>query len=270
MRSTAERSAASSPRTTQASPKATGCSRGSAGASGGIADGDAPAQARSRRRAAVDRARRARHAGTDGVGRARRHRRGARKARRCTSRARPAPSGAPRRRSAKLKGLRVIGSAGSPEKVEWLRSLGIEAFDYRETPAKEALADGIDVYFDNVGGAAARGGALRAAAVRPRGRLRRDLAVQRRAARAGPAQPRARRHEAAARAGLHRRSTTATATRRSSPRSVRGSATGRSPTARRSSTASSNCPSAFAGLFRGDNVGKMLVRVGPRLATART
>ena len=35
-----------------------------------------------------------------------------------------------------LKGLRVIGSAGSPEKVDWLRSLGVEAFDYRETPAE--------------------------------------------------------------------------------------------------------------------------------------
>src|SRR4051794_7771282 len=53
---------------------------------------------------------------------------------------------------AKRKGLRVLGSAGSPEKVDWLRSLGVEAFDYRETPAREALADGIDVYFDNVGG----------------------------------------------------------------------------------------------------------------------
>jgi NADPH-dependent curcumin reductase CurA len=30
---------------------------------------------------------------------------------------------------AKLKGLHVIGSAGSAEKVEWLRSLGIDAFD---------------------------------------------------------------------------------------------------------------------------------------------
>src|SRR5206468_11507377 len=49
---------------------------------------------------------------------------------------------------AKLKGLRVIGSAGSPEKVEWLRSLGVEAFDYRE----QKLEDEIDVYFDNVGG----------------------------------------------------------------------------------------------------------------------
>jgi NADPH-dependent curcumin reductase CurA len=54
---------------------------------------------------------------------------------------------------ARLKGLRVIGSAGTAEKVEWLGSLGVEAFNYRETHAKDALADGIDVYFDNVGGA---------------------------------------------------------------------------------------------------------------------
>jgi len=53
---------------------------------------------------------------------------------------------------ARLRGCRVIGSAGSDAKVEWLRSLGVEAFDYREVPAREALADGIDVYFDNVGG----------------------------------------------------------------------------------------------------------------------
>jgi NADPH-dependent curcumin reductase CurA len=69
---------------------------------------------------------------------------------------------------ARLKGLRVIGSAGTPEKVDWLRSLGIEAFDYRETKARDALADGIDVYFDNVGGAQ-----LEAAlgALRPFGRV---------------------------------------------------------------------------------------------------
>jgi len=41
---------------------------------------------------------------------------------------------------ARLKGLRVIGSAGTPEKVDWLRSLAIEAFDYRETKARDALA----------------------------------------------------------------------------------------------------------------------------------
>jgi NADPH-dependent curcumin reductase CurA len=55
---------------------------------------------------------------------------------------------------AKLKGCRVIGSAGSAEKVEWVRELGFdEAFDYNETSTRDALGEGIDVYFDNVGGA---------------------------------------------------------------------------------------------------------------------
>ena len=54
---------------------------------------------------------------------------------------------------ARLKGCRVIGSAGSAEKVAWLRELGFdEAFDYHETDVRDVLRDGIDVYFDNVGG----------------------------------------------------------------------------------------------------------------------
>ncbi|TDV53660.1 NADP-dependent oxidoreductase [Actinophytocola oryzae] len=60
---------------------------------------------------------------------------------------------------AKLKGAkRVIGSAGSAEKVEHLTSkLGFDAaFNYRDGNVTELLAaeapDGIDVYFDNVGG----------------------------------------------------------------------------------------------------------------------
>ncbi|MBE2319881.1 NADP-dependent oxidoreductase [Solirubrobacter sp. CPCC 204708] len=58
---------------------------------------------------------------------------------------------------AKLKGHTVIGSAGSPEKVEWLNELGFDAaFDYHDgevrTLLREAAPDGIDVYFDNVGG----------------------------------------------------------------------------------------------------------------------
>jgi NADPH-dependent curcumin reductase CurA len=69
---------------------------------------------------------------------------------------------------AKLKGRRVIGSAGSPEKVAWLRSLGIEAFDYRETSMKDALADGLDVYFDNVGGSQLEAALF---ALRPFGRV---------------------------------------------------------------------------------------------------
>ncbi len=50
--------------------------------------------------------------------------------------------------TAKLKGCRAIGSAGSDEKVEWLRSLGVEAFNYKTAQLDEK----IDVYFDNVGG----------------------------------------------------------------------------------------------------------------------
>jgi NADPH-dependent curcumin reductase CurA len=58
---------------------------------------------------------------------------------------------------ARIAGCRVIGSAGSEEKLEWLRELGFDAvFNYREQPARQALAelapDGIDIYFDNVGG----------------------------------------------------------------------------------------------------------------------
>ena len=58
---------------------------------------------------------------------------------------------------AKLKGAaRVIGSAGTEEKVRWLREIGFDAaFNYRTASVlaqlREAAPDGIDVYFDNVG-----------------------------------------------------------------------------------------------------------------------
>jgi hypothetical protein len=56
-----------------------------------------------------------------------------------------------------IAGCRVIGSAGSREKLDWLHELGLESvFSYREQSPREALRelapDGIDVYFDNVGG----------------------------------------------------------------------------------------------------------------------
>jgi NADPH-dependent curcumin reductase CurA len=59
---------------------------------------------------------------------------------------------------AKLRGCRVIGSAGSMEKVMFLREeCGFDiAFDYKIGPVLEQLnveaPEGIDVYFDNVGG----------------------------------------------------------------------------------------------------------------------
>ncbi len=59
---------------------------------------------------------------------------------------------------AKLKGCRVIGIAGGPEKCGWLTSkAGFDAaIDYKHENVGEALKrhcpKGIDVYFDNVGG----------------------------------------------------------------------------------------------------------------------
>jgi NADPH-dependent curcumin reductase CurA len=59
---------------------------------------------------------------------------------------------------AKLRGHETIGSAGSPEKVAYVtEELGFDrAFDYHDGPVADLLAkaapEGIDVYFDNVGG----------------------------------------------------------------------------------------------------------------------
>ena len=61
---------------------------------------------------------------------------------------------------AKLRGCRVIGSVGSMAKVMFLRQeCGFDiAFDYKTAPVLEQLnleaPEGIDVYFDNVGGEA--------------------------------------------------------------------------------------------------------------------
>ena len=61
---------------------------------------------------------------------------------------------------AKIKGCRVVGSAGSEAKTRWLEEVaGVDvAINYKETSnlrraLKEACPDGIDVYFENVGGA---------------------------------------------------------------------------------------------------------------------
>ena len=58
---------------------------------------------------------------------------------------------------AKAKGMTVIGSAGGPDKCAFVQSLGADqVIDYKAGPVLKSLAaaapDGIDVYFENVGG----------------------------------------------------------------------------------------------------------------------
>ncbi|EFX71508.1 hypothetical protein DAPPUDRAFT_308833 [Daphnia pulex] len=59
---------------------------------------------------------------------------------------------------AKIKGCRVIGFAGTNDKVKWLENeLGFDrAFNYKvcdlKSSLKEAAPNGVDCYFDNVGG----------------------------------------------------------------------------------------------------------------------
>jgi NADPH-dependent curcumin reductase CurA len=60
---------------------------------------------------------------------------------------------------AKIKGCYVVGSTGGDDKAAWLRDeVGLDAvINYKTEPLAEALAaatpNGIDVYFENVGGA---------------------------------------------------------------------------------------------------------------------
>lgn len=58
---------------------------------------------------------------------------------------------------AKTKGMTVIASAGGAEKCDYVRSLGADqVIDYKSGPILKSLSaaapDGVDVYFDNVGG----------------------------------------------------------------------------------------------------------------------
>ncbi len=60
---------------------------------------------------------------------------------------------------AKIKGCRVVGSAGSQAKIDWLvEELGVDAaFNYKQSDnltatLREHAPDGVDVYFENVGG----------------------------------------------------------------------------------------------------------------------
>jgi hypothetical protein len=164
---------------------------------------------------------------------------------------------------ARLKGCRVIGSAGSAEKVAWLRELGFdEAFDYREVTAREALKEGIDLYFDNVGGPTLEA-AL--AALRMRGRVVACGAISQYNATELPSGPRNLFLVVTKRLRIEGFIVSDHFDRMPAflgevaPWVRDGSVRYRETVV----DGIENAPAAFIGLLAGENIGKMLVRVGP-------
>jgi len=168
---------------------------------------------------------------------------------------------------AKVAGCRVIGSAGSAEKLAWLRELGFDAvFDYHQRPVREALAeaapDGIDVYFDNVGG-----DHLEAAigAMRTHGRIVACGSVSRyndTAATSGPRNM----FLCVTRRLLLQGYIISDHYDRFSEFHERAAGWVRDGTLRYRETVVEgieNASRAFIGLLQGENIGKMLVKVGP-------
>jgi NADPH-dependent curcumin reductase CurA len=168
---------------------------------------------------------------------------------------------------AAIAGCRVVGSAGSDEKLAWLRELGFDdAFNYREQKPRHALAelapDGIDIYFDNVGG-----DHLEAAigALRTHGRVVACGSISRyNDAEAAPG-PRNMFLVVTKRLRLQGFIISDHFDRfgefaREATEWVRD---GRLQYRETVVDGIENAPKAFLGLLRGDNIGKMLVKVGP-------
>jgi hypothetical protein len=162
----------------------------------------------------------------------------------------------------------VVGSAGSAEKVAYLTErLGFDAaFNYKDGPVGDQLAkaapDGIDVYFDNVGG-----DQLEAAftALRPFGRVAACGAISR----YNDQQPEPGPRNMAFIVGKRLRVQGFIVSdhfarfddflREVGPWVAQGKLECRETVLH----GIENVPAAFAGLFHGHNTGKMLVRVGP-------
>jgi NADPH-dependent curcumin reductase CurA len=168
---------------------------------------------------------------------------------------------------ARIAGCRVVGSAGSPEKLEWLRGLGFDhVFDYREQHPHAALAalvpEGIDVYFDNVGGEH-----LEAAigALRTYGRIVACGSISRYNDAAPSPGPRNMFMVVTKRLRMQGYIITDHFERfgefaREAAEWVRD---GRLQYRETIVEGIENAPRAFLGLFHGENIGKMLVKVGP-------
>ncbi len=168
---------------------------------------------------------------------------------------------------ARIAGCRVLGSAGSPEKVAWLEELGFDAaFDYRDVAPRDALRqlapDGIHVYFDNVGGEhleAAIGALVNHGRIVACGSISRYNAVE--------PQPAPRNLFMVVTKRLRMQgyiiSDHYDRFGEFHERALEWVRAGRLRYRETVVEGIENAPRAFLGLLRGENVGKMLVRVGP-------
>jgi NADPH-dependent curcumin reductase CurA len=168
---------------------------------------------------------------------------------------------------ARLRGARVVGSAGSAEKLEWLRELGADGvFNYHETRTRDALRelapDGIDVYFDNVGGDTLED-AL--GAMRLRGRIVSCGSISRYNATEAAPGPRnmflfvTKRLRMQGFLVFDHRDRLPAFLEEVAPRVADGTIRYRETIVEGIERA----PEAFIGMLEGRNIGKMLVRVGP-------
>jgi NADPH-dependent curcumin reductase CurA len=168
---------------------------------------------------------------------------------------------------ARIAGCRVVGSAGSPAKLEWLRELGFDhVFDYREQHPHSALAalvpEGIDVYFDNVGGEHLE---CAIGALRTYGRIVACGSISRYNDAAPSPGPRNMFMVVTKRLRMQGYIITDHFDRfgefaREAAEWVRD---GRLRYRETIVEGIENAPRAFLGLFHGENIGKMLVKVGP-------
>jgi NADPH-dependent curcumin reductase CurA len=170
---------------------------------------------------------------------------------------------------AKNKGCYVVGSAGSDEKCDWLiREARVDkAINYKtcgelDTAVREAFPQGIDVYFENVGGAH-----LVAALsnMRPNGRIPVCGMIEQYNATSLPPGPG--NIIAVIPLRLTIKGFIVSDYGDMMPDFMRDmgawAKAGKLKWAETIVDGIENAPKAFIGLFKGDNTGKMLVRVGP-------
>jgi NADPH-dependent curcumin reductase CurA len=170
---------------------------------------------------------------------------------------------------AKNKGCTVVGSAGSDEKCDWLvkEARVDKAINYKTTPnldkaLREAMPNGIDVYFDNVGGAHLNA-AL--ANMRPSGRIAVCGMIEQYNATTPPPGPSNIIMVIPLRLTI--KGFIVSDYMNLTPEFLRDMATwareGKLKWQETIKEGIAKAPEAFIGLFTGENNGKMLVRLGP-------